>query len=178
MAGNKPFAALLVLLAVLLVLLAAGCGQQAESSSQQEKEQAQAQEQAQPYEAHAYVAPQNPGSLQPKEVVEAYYSAFASRDYKTMYAVISDGFKRIEPTAKDYASFEQEMSRFYETASAIRLVSVGSPQIDADTATVGYKLEVVLLSGAVKPFDSAFTLRKRSNGWKLIHPYGQNIDAG
>ncbi|MBI2574312.1 nuclear transport factor 2 family protein [Candidatus Woesearchaeota archaeon] len=170
MEGTKHFTALLVLLAVLL---AAGCGQQAESSSQQEKEQAQAQ----PYEAHAYVAPQNPDSLQPKEVVEAYYNAFASRDYRTMYAVISDGFKKIEPTAKDYASFEQEMSRFYETASSIKLISVDEPQIDADTATVGYKLEVVLLSGAVKPFDSAFTLRKRSNGWKLIHPYGQNIDA-
>lgn len=173
MAGIRAFRAFAALLAVLLaVLLVAGC-QAANTDRAANAEAAEAGN-----ANAAYVAPQNPDSLEPGEVVAAYYSAFASRDYKIMYAVISDGFRQIEPTAKDYASFEQEMSKFYDTASSIRLVSVDEPQIDGDTATVGYKLEVVLLSGDVKPFTSAFTLRKRANGWKLIHPYGQNIDTG
>lgn len=165
----KISAAVLLAVAAVAVLLLAGC-QAANTDRAANAEAAEAGN-----ANAAYVAPQNPDSLEPGEVVAAYYSAFANRDYKTMYAVISDGFKQIEPTAKDYDSFDAEMSKFYDTASSIRLVSVDLPQIDGDTATVGYKLEVVLLSGDVKPFTSAFTLRKRVNGWKLIHPYGQNI---
>ena len=27
-----------------------------------------------------------------------------------------------------------------------------------------------------KEFSSTYTLKKKTNGWKLIHPYGNNID--
>lgn len=113
----------------------------------------------------------------PADVVTGYYNSFEKKDYSAMYDLISDGFKKIEPTASSYRDFEAEMSRFYVTAESIRLVSVEKPSVTNDTASVGYKIEVKLREGSVKSFNSVFTVKKRCNGWKLVHPYGQNIDA-
>jgi hypothetical protein len=44
-------------------------------------------------------------------------------------------------------------------------------------AGVNYKIEIIGKDGAKKEFSSTYTLKKRSNGWKLIHPYGENIDT-
>ena len=39
------------------------------------------------------------------------------------------------------------------------------------------KIEITNKDGTKKEFSSTYTLKKRTNGWKLIHPYGQNIDT-
>ena len=37
--------------------------------------------------------------------------------------------------------------------------------------------EFLLLSFIYHFFSSVYTLKKRANGWKLIHPYGDKIDT-
>lgn len=114
--------------------------------------------------------------LQPAEIVRLYYESFDIKDYETMYSLISGGFKEIEPTAKSYALFAAEMGKYFKTGKGIKLLELKEPEIDGDTAVVGYKVLLQLNSGD-RELDSVFTLRKRHNGWKLIHPYGQNIDT-
>ena len=132
--------------------------------STQQKQQLQAQQQI------------DVSSLQPAEVVRLYYESFDKKDYRTMYALISDGFKEIEPTAKTYELFAAEIDKYFKSGKGIKVVEVKEPEIDGDTAAVGYKIQLQLGSGD-RELDSVFTLRKRHNGWKLIHPYGQNIDT-
>src|SRR3989344_2926922 len=43
----------------------------------------------------------------PVKVVEQYFNSWNDKDYVNMYAAISDGFKRIEPTAKDLQTFRE-----------------------------------------------------------------------
>ena len=47
-----------------------------------------------------------PDNFQPESVVETYYNSLNNKDYSTMYSLISDGFKRIDPFAKDLDTFE------------------------------------------------------------------------
>ena len=44
-------------------------------------------------------------------------------------------------------------------------------------AGIDYKIEIINKDNTKKEFSSAYTLKKRANGWKLIHPYGENIDT-
>ena len=43
----------------------------------------------------------------PEKVVEQYFTAWSNKNYPDMYAAISDGFKKIEPTAKDLGAFKE-----------------------------------------------------------------------
>ena len=114
-------------------------------------------------------------NLTPKEVVGTYYNSFDTKDYATMYALISDGFKEIEPTAKDLETFSQRISKYFETGNGIKIKEVEEISNDGSSATVDYTLEMDLFSGK-KELRSTFTIKKRANGWKLIHPYGDKID--
>ncbi len=114
--------------------------------------------------------------LGPKEVVSSYYNAFANKDYETMYALISDGFKKIEPTAKDFNTFKAYISKYYNTASYIKLIDVSEESNDGETVLISYKVELGLNAGK-KDLESSFTVKKKVNGWKLVHPYGENIDT-
>ncbi|MBI3037369.1 nuclear transport factor 2 family protein [Candidatus Woesearchaeota archaeon] len=115
--------------------------------------------------------------LQPAEVVRLYYESFDKKDYAAMYALISDGFKEIEPTAKTYGLFAAEMGKYFKSGRGMKVLEMKEPEVDGDTAVVGYRVVLQLNTGE-RELDSVFTLRKRHNGWKLIHPYGQNIDTG
>src|SRR3989338_9206815 len=42
-----------------------------------------------------------------EKVVEQYFAAWGNKNYPDMYAAISDGFKRIEPTARDLRAFKE-----------------------------------------------------------------------
>ncbi len=114
--------------------------------------------------------------LQPAEVVRLYYESFGKKDYAAMYALISDGFKEIEPTAKTYDLFAAEMGKYFKSGRGMKVLEIKEPEVDGDTAVVGYKVVLQLNTGE-RELDSVFTLRKRHNSWKLIHPYGQNIDT-
>jgi len=114
--------------------------------------------------------------MNPQEIVTLYYASFNNKEFRTMYTLISDGYKEIEPTAKTYEDFEKEMKKYFDSASGMKLQSVKEISNDGSTAVVDYKLELYLNSG-LKVLDSSFTLKKRENGWKLIHPYGDKIDT-
>ena len=93
-----------------------------------------------------------------------------------MYSAISDGFKQIEPTAKTFEDFKAYLSKFYETSSGINIVEIKETYKNEKEAGINYKIEITEKDGAKKEFSSTYTLKKRANGWKLIHPYGNNID--
>ncbi len=114
--------------------------------------------------------------LTPEEVVETYFNSWNQKDYRTMYSLISDGFKKIEPTAQTYEKFSGEMSKYYSTANGIRTLEIQSADVSGDTATIAYKIELDLKAGK-KEYEGVYTLKNRYNGWKLIHPYGENIDT-
>lgn len=132
-------------------------------------------------------APQPPAQLaysphlSPSAVVELYFRGWAAQDYEVMYATVSDGFKTIESTAQTLETFTQQMSRFYESARSVKLISVKEMLNDGTTASVDYTIEIEKLDGTKTPFSSTYTLKYRTNdtvpGWKLIHPYGKNVDT-
>ncbi len=114
--------------------------------------------------------------LTPEKVVRLYYESFDKKDYETMYALISDGFKKIEPTAKDLSNFASYMGEFFKQGTWFEVKEVKETSNDGTKATVDYTIVMHLNEGS-KIFRSTFTLKKKANGWKLIHPYGEKIDT-
>ena len=116
-------------------------------------------------------------SLTPEQVVSLYFQSWNNKQYDVMYSLISDGFKQIELTAKTFEDFKSYMSKFYDTSSGIQLIEAKEAYQNEKEAGVNYKIEIINKDGTEKEFSSTYTLKKRANGWKLIHPYGQNIDT-
>ena len=113
----------------------------------------------------------------PKQVVELYFKSWNDKKYDIMYQLISDGFKQIEPTAKTFEDFKSYMEKFYDTSSGINVVEVKENYGNEKEAGIDYKIEIINRDDSKKEFSSTYTLKKRVNGWKLIHPYGKNIDT-
>ena len=115
----------------------------------------------------------------PAQVVEEYLDAWGRQDWTAMYAVIADGFKRIDPNAKDLESFV----RFAESQDimGVTVQEIKALADDGETARVKYEVVFFLNDGSTRPFSDSFTLRFRKNdrvpGWKLIHPFGPNVDT-
>ena len=95
-----------------------------------------------------------------------------------MYSVISDGFKKIEPTARNLSDFKQYTES--QGVEGVNILSIQEQTNDGRTAVVSYSVEFVL-SDNKQTFSDSFTLKFREadiiRGWKLIHPYGSNIDT-
>lgn len=123
------------------------------------------------------VPAEDASALTPIQVVTLYFQAWNSKQYDVMYSLISDGFKQIEPTAKSFDDFKAYMDKFYETANGVNAIDVQTQYENDKEAGVNYKIEIIGKDGAKKDFESTYTLKKRTNGWKLIHPYGKNIDT-
>jgi len=117
---------------------------------------------------------------QPEEVVNQYFSSWNSKDYPNMYAAISDGFKRIEPTAKTLQDFKSYVGS--QPIKGVSITSIDETSNDGSTAAVDYDVQFMLADETIKPYEGTFTLKNRQGdvirGWKLIHPYGENIDRG
>ncbi len=115
---------------------------------------------------------------EPVEVVRQYFSSWDKEDYSNMYATFSDGFKHIEPSTKNLSLFKQYVQS--QQISGVDIIRILEKSNDGSTATVEYAVEFVLNDDSKKPFEGAFTLKYRTGdvirGWKLIHPYGENID--
>ena len=115
----------------------------------------------------------------PEKVVEQYFTAWNNQNYPDMYAAISDGFKKIEPTAKDLRAFKSYASS--QGIDNAKILSIKEILNDGKTAAVDYSIEFLLSDGKKRKFEGTFTLKYRKGdvipGWKLIHPYGENIDA-
>ena len=115
---------------------------------------------------------------QPEEVVRQYFTSWNNKDYPNMYATISDGFKRIEPTAKTLQDFKNYVKA--QSIEGVSITSVDEASNDGITATVDYRVQFMLSDETTTPYKGTFTLKNRQGdvirGWKLIHPYGENID--
>ena len=151
---------------LLIVLIVNACSRQTQQSSQQDIQK-----------TISTVSSEDISALTPEQVVILYFQAWNDEQYDVMYHLISDGFKQIEPTAKTFEDFKANMEKFYDTANNIRLVDVKEEYKNDNEAGVSYKIEIENKDGAKKEFRSTYTLKKRANGWKLIHPYGENIDT-
>lgn len=112
----------------------------------------------------------------PVEIVQKYYDAWARKDYKTMYDLVSDGWKALEPTAHTYSDFANYMSGFYKSAKGIRLVFASEQSNTGGESVVSVALEVQTLDDQYITNSQTLTLRLKDNGWKLIHPYGEYKD--
>lgn len=115
----------------------------------------------------------------PEEVVRQYFESWSKKDWPNMYATISDGFKRIDPNAKDLAAFRNFASA--QGIEGINILSIKELSNDGTTASVDYSVEFTFSDGSKRKFDDTFTLKFRQAdiipGWKLIHPYGPNVDT-
>ncbi len=115
----------------------------------------------------------------PKEVVEQYFNSWNNKDYVNMYATFSDGFKRIEPTAKTLQDFKNYADS--QGIEEVEVVNIEEKSNDGETAGVDYGIVLTLSNGQKSEYDGTFTLKYRKGdviqGWKLIHPYGENIDV-
>ncbi len=113
----------------------------------------------------------------PTDVVRTYFTAWNDKDYITMYGAISDGFKKIDPPARDLTAFRQYVQS--QPITSITILSIAEKSNDGTTALVGYEIEFIN-NGRPQPYSGTFTLKNRQGdiiqGWKLIHPYGKNID--
>ena len=122
-----------------------------------------------------------PGCTQmsePEAIVSAYFTAWDQHSYSTMYSLMSDGFKKLEPSAASPDSF-----RIYaelQSIDKVKILFVREISNGEGQATVDYEVEFTT-QGKKIPFRGSYTLKYRSNdaqpGWKLIHPYGEHIDT-
>ena len=119
----------------------------------------------------------NVENLNPDEVVKLYFESWNDKQYNVMYSLISDGFKQIEPTAKTFNEFATNIEKFYDTSSGVRVLKANEAYKNDKEAGVEYTIEIANKDGTKKEFSSIYTLKKRASGWKLIHPYGKNIDT-
>lgn len=115
---------------------------------------------------------------EPEQTVRQYFESWNKKDWPNMYSVISDGFKKIDPDAKTLGDFKKYAES--QGISSIIILSINGESNDGKTAVVDYSVEFVLSDGAKRPFTDTFTLKYRESdiirGWKLVHPYGTNID--
>lgn len=123
------------------------------------------------------ISSEDVSTLTPGQVVILYFQTWNDEQYDVMYSLVSDGFKQIEPTAKTFNDFKSYMEKFYDTALGVRIVEAKESFRTENEAGVDYKIEITNKDNTKKEFSSTYTLKKKPNGWKLIHPYGKNIDT-
>ncbi len=121
-------------------------------------------------------APQPRVEGTPVEIVQRYYAAWAQQDYRQMYALVSDGWKVLEPTAHTEKDFAAYVDGFYTKAKGIRLTFASEQSNTGNEATISVALEVETLDGTFLNTNQSLTLRLKDTGWKLIHPYGEYKD--
>ena len=115
----------------------------------------------------------------PEQVVNQYFTSWNNKDWPNMYATISDGFKKIDSNAKDLATFRTYASS--QGVDGVRILDIKETANDGAVSTVQYSVDFISANSTVKRFDGTFTLKYRPGdvirGWKLVHPYGSNIDT-
>ncbi len=115
----------------------------------------------------------------PKKVVEQYFNSWNNKDYPNMYSLFSDGFKKIEPTAKNLTSFRDYVNS--QGINKIKVNGIEERNNNGKNAEVDYNVVFFLNTGERITYKDTFTLKFRTGdiiqGWKLIHPYGNNIDT-
>src|SRR3990172_1657981 len=113
----------------------------------------------------------------PEKVAEQYFAAWNNKNYADMYAAFSDGFKKIDPTAKTLQDFKEYADS--QNIESVEVIDIEETSNDGQTASVDYEVIFILSNGQKSNYKGTFTLKYRKGdiiqGWKLIHPYGENI---
>ena len=113
------------------------------------------------------------------QTVKQYFDSWDKKDWPNMYSVISDGFKKIEPTAKTLGDFRAYAEG--QNVETVKILELKEESADGKTAVIQYSVGFTLKDGTKKEFKDKFTLKYREadviKGWKLIHPYGEKIDT-
>ena len=112
----------------------------------------------------------------PVEIIEKYYNSWSVRDYATMYSLVSDGWKVLEPTARTQRDFAEFLDGAFDITKGIKIVSAVEMSNSGNEAIVAISLETELMDGRIAVSEQTLTLRLKENGWKLIHPYGDFAD--
>ena len=114
----------------------------------------------------------------PEKIASQYFESWNSKDWPDMYATLSDGFKKIEPTARNLSVFSSYVNS--QGINGINITNIKEKSNDGNTAIIDYSVEFTLNDTNRKKYTGIFTLKYRPGdvivGWKLIHPYGSNID--
>ncbi len=115
----------------------------------------------------------------PVETVQKYFESWNKGNWPDVYSVISDGFKKINPTAKTLSDF-----RFYAEAqnvTEVEVISIKEKSNDGKIAVIDYSVEFIFSDNTKRPFSDTFILKWREadiiKGWKIIKPYGENADT-
>ena len=115
----------------------------------------------------------------PENVTKQYFTAWNNKDYVNMYSTISDGFKRIDPNSKDLSTFRKFVDS--QEIKGVKIISITEESNDGTKAVITYSVEFTMSDGSTKPFSDRFNLKYKQGdiiqGWKIIHPYGSNIDT-
>ena len=137
-------------------------------------------------EADNYIMPD------PSDVVRQYFVSWNNKDWPDMYATLSDGFKNIDPDAKNLTSFRnfassQGVEGINIIGIQLELMTMNGKPVDKNMPgmpdmeeAVNYRVEFILDGDQKRNFNGTFILKYRQGdviqGWKLIHPYGNNAD--
>lgn len=113
----------------------------------------------------------------PVDIVKMYYAGWSNQDYEAMYALVSDGWKELEPTARTLGRFERHMSGFFAKAEGIRSTFVSEQSNTGSEAVVSVAIEVETFDGRFLNTNQTLALKLKDNGWKLINPYGEYTDV-
>jgi hypothetical protein len=113
----------------------------------------------------------------PEDAVRLYFESWNNKDWRGMYNLISDGFKKIEPTAANYSAFEKFLDASAVKSVKIQLINVTSN--DGTTANIDY-IVIYNMSNTTAKSESNFIVKFKPNdkppGWKMIQPYGEKAD--
>ncbi len=118
-------------------------------------------------------------SNEPRDVVKQYFGSWKEKNWPRMYETISDGFKKIDSSAKDLTTFSNFANS--QGIEDVKIINIEEESNDGTYAVVAYSVEFTLSDGSKQNFSDKFSLKFRQNdnmpGWKLIHPYGPNVDT-
>ena len=92
----------------------------------------------------------------PETVVQQYFVAWNNKDYPNMYATLSDGFKKIDPNAKDLDNFREFAAA--QGIEGVNILEIRALSNDGTTASVAYSIEFILSDGTKKPFGDKLHL--------------------
>ena len=111
------------------------------------------------------------------DIVDLYYKSLNNKNYETMYSLISEGFKQIEPTAKDYQTFELYMKRFSNSFESVEAKDIRLVESFAEAGKVSYNMFLKPKNVEMQQLNLTTELKIKNNEWKMIHPYSNKIDG-
>ncbi len=114
----------------------------------------------------------------PEGSVRYYFEAWNNKSYDVMYNAISDGFKKVEPTAANLSEFTKLINS--SDVNRVDILLINTTSNDGFSANVDFDV-IYYINNVPAPSKSNFLLIYRSDdrvpGWKIIQPYGAKVES-